>query len=251
MSTTHYDNIAHEYQDSKQLPFRRHVEEYTMLEVLGDLRGKVVLDLACGEGIYSRSLIAHGAKRVVGVDLSPAMIELAEERQKMQPLAIEYRVGDAMSLDAIGAFDVVLGSYLLNYARSKTELLQFRRSIAANLKPGGRFVGYNDNPANDIAFYPSYRKYGFVKAGAVPRNEGDPITYTLWNPDGTEFVIENYYLTRATYEAAFAECGFRAFRWHLPQVSPEGRASFEANFWDQYLAQPPMIGIEAVAVAAV
>lgn len=246
MSTTHYDNIAHEYQDSKQIPFRRHIEEFTMFELLGNLDGKEVLDLACGEGIYSRSLVAHGARRVVGVDLSARMIELAQEREQGHSSAIEYRVGDAMKLDAIGAFDVVLGSYLLNYARSKAELLQFCRSIAVNLKPGGRFVGYNDNPANEIEFYPSYRKYGFVKAGRVPRSEGDPITYTLWNPDGTQFLIENYYLTSATYEGAFAESGFRSFRWHAPRLSAQGRDSFERGFWDDYLAHPPMIGIEAM-----
>jgi SAM-dependent methyltransferase len=247
MSRTHYDSIAREYQDSKQLPFRRHIEEFTMFDLLGDLRDKEVLDLACGEGIYSRSLIAHGARRVVGVDLSAGMIELAQEREKGHPSAIEYRVGDAMKLDAIGAFDVVLGSYLLNYARSKAELLQFCRSIAVNLKSGGRFVGYNDNPANDIELYPSYRKYGFVKSGRVPRTEGDPITYTFWNPDGTQFLIENYYLTPATYEAAFKESGFCSLHWQAPRLSAEGRESFEfeCGFWDDYLAHPPMIGIEA------
>ena len=216
-----------------------------MFDLLGDLRGKEVLDLACGEGIYSRSLIAHGARRVVGVDLSARMVELAQDREKGHLSAIEYRVGDAMKLDAIGAFDLVLGSYLLNYARSKAELLQFCRSIAVNLKPMGRFVGFNDNPANDIAFYPSYRKYGFVKSGRVPRSKGDPITYTFWNPDGTQFLIENYFLTPTTYEAAFKESGLRSFQWHAPRLSAEGSQAFEGGFWNDYLAQPPMIGIEA------
>ncbi len=245
MSTTHYDNITQEYQDSKLLPFRKCIEEYTMFELLGDLHGMEVLDLACGEGIYSRALLAHGARRVVGVDISAGMIELAQSMEQRGSSAIEYQVGDAMRLDAIGVFDVVLGSYLLNYARSKAELLQFCRSIAVNLKPGGRFVGFNDNPANNIEYYPSYRKYGFVKVGRVPRSEGDPITYTIWNPDGTPFDIENYYLKPATYEAAFAEIGFASFHWHAPRVSPEGLASYEPGFWDDYLAQPPMIGIEA------
>jgi ubiquinone/menaquinone biosynthesis C-methylase UbiE len=247
MSKTHYDSIAHEYQDSKMLPFRRHIEEFTIFELMGDLRGKEALDLACGEGIYSRSLIAHGAKRVVGVDLSAGMIALAQERQRQHPSPIEYRVGDAMKLAAIGAFDVVLGSYLLNYARTKEELLQFCRSIALNLKPGGRFIGYNDNVANEMEYYPSYRKYGFVKSGRVPRSEGDPITYTFCNLDGTEFLIENYYLAPATYEAAFRESGFRSFKWHPPRLSAEGRESYPRGFWDDYLTHPPMVGIEARA----
>ena len=245
MSSTDYDAISRQYQDSKLLPFRQHIEEYTLFDLLGDLRRKSVLDLACGEGIYSRRLALRGAQRVVGVDLSARMIELAQEKEREMPLHIEYRVGDAMHLGGIGAFDVVLGSYLLNYARSKDELLQFCGSIRRNLKPGGRFVGFNDNPANDIQFYDTYRKYGFVKAGRVPRREGDPVTYTIINADGTEFPIENYYLAPSTYEAAFRETDFEAFYWRPVRLSPEGRQAFESGFWDDFLAHPPMIGIEA------
>ena len=245
MSSTDYDAISRQYQDSKLLPFRQHIEEYTLFDLLGDLRRKSVLDLACGEGIYSRRLALRGAQRVVGVDLSARMIELAQEKEREMPLHIEYRVGDAMHLGGIGAFDVVLGSYLLNYARSKNELLQFCSSIRRNLKPGGRFVGFNDNPANDIHFYDTYQKYGFVKAGRVPRREGDPIIYKIINADGTEFRIENYYLAPSTYEAAFKESGFEAFYWRPVRLSPEGRQAFESGFWDDFLAHPPMIGIEA------
>lgn len=48
-----YDAIAAAYQASKQLPFRQYVERYTLFDMLGDVRGKAVLDVACGEGFYS------------------------------------------------------------------------------------------------------------------------------------------------------------------------------------------------------
>src|SRR5215471_5943103 len=41
-----YDAIAQEYRDSKQLPFRSYVEEYTLFGLLGSLAGLAVLDLA-------------------------------------------------------------------------------------------------------------------------------------------------------------------------------------------------------------
>jgi predicted RNA methylase len=40
--------------------------------LLGDLRGKNVIDLACGEGFFTRSITWAGAARVVGVDISKA-----------------------------------------------------------------------------------------------------------------------------------------------------------------------------------
>jgi toxoflavin synthase len=48
--STNYDLIAEQYRRSKLTPWRTYIEQYTLLELLGDLRGKSVLDLACGEG---------------------------------------------------------------------------------------------------------------------------------------------------------------------------------------------------------
>ena len=44
---------------------------------LGDVNGKRALDVACGEGHYSRLLRQAGAEEVVGIDISERMIDLA------------------------------------------------------------------------------------------------------------------------------------------------------------------------------
>ena len=75
-----YDEIAEEYKTSKQLPFRKHIEAFTLFELLGDLNSKSMLDLACGEGIYARQFKRAGASKVLGVDLSAEMIRLAKEQ---------------------------------------------------------------------------------------------------------------------------------------------------------------------------
>src|SRR5438034_418000 len=62
-----------------------------MLELLGDLAGREVLDAACGEGYFSRVLAARGA-RVTGLDLSPRLIAMA--RAKDPDGAIDYREAD-------------------------------------------------------------------------------------------------------------------------------------------------------------
>ena len=72
-----YDPFAEQYRRSKDAPFRQHVEQHTLRLLTGPLRGESTLDLACGEGYYSRLLKTWGAGTVVGVDLSPTMIELA------------------------------------------------------------------------------------------------------------------------------------------------------------------------------
>ena len=93
-----YDEIAHEYRDSKLLPFRDFVESFSLFRLIGKLEGRTVLDLACGEGHYTRRLKQAGAARVLGVDISPEMIKLAEESEKTGPLGCQYSVGNAANL---------------------------------------------------------------------------------------------------------------------------------------------------------
>jgi SAM-dependent methyltransferase len=240
-----YDGIAKEYQASKQLPFRLYIESHSLFRLLGDLQGKRVLDLACGEGIYTRKMKRSGARSVVGVDVSPKMIDLAVSQEQGQPLGCEYVVADAAALDRLGEFDIVVGVYLLNYARTAEELARFCERIAQNLRPGGRFVGFNDNPANQVEHYGLYGKYGFVKSSPTPRTEGDPITYRFKNPDGVEFCFDNYYLAPATYEAVFQQTGLSRFTWRRPWLAREGARDFEKGYWDVFLNHPPLIGMTA------
>ena len=244
--TIPYDAIASEYRESKKLLFRSYIEEYSIFKMLPDLAGKTILDLACGEGVYSRKLKRSGADRVVGVDLSPAKIELTRQSEREDPLGIEYQVKDVGELGVIQAFDHVLASFLFNYARSEAELMKLCQSAYQNLKPHGSLIGINDNPADNPEFYPNYRKYGFTKTASRHRQAGDPITYTAFNADGTSFHFDNFYLHPSTYERVFAQVGFREFKWIPLNVSPEGITRLPLGHWDDFLKSPPFIGIKAV-----
>jgi SAM-dependent methyltransferase len=62
--------------------FRRDIVERFRLtfDAFGDLAGKKVLDAGCGSGPYIVEALARGAARVVGVDVSANMLELARRR---------------------------------------------------------------------------------------------------------------------------------------------------------------------------
>jgi 2-polyprenyl-3-methyl-5-hydroxy-6-metoxy-1,4-benzoquinol methylase len=242
---TDYSNIAQQYKKSKELPIRLHVEAYTYFNILGDLGRKSVLDLACGEGFYTRQFKRKGAFRVVGVDISETMIELATQQETKEPLSIEYIVGDVLELGEIGSFDLVVASYLLNYAQTQEQLLKMCKSIFVNLKPGGRFVTINNNSEQPPASYLTSEKYGFIKSINEPLQEGTPITYTIFTDEET-FSFDNYYLSTATYEWAFRSVGFNKLRWQKLMVSPEGVREFGQAFWQDCLDYQPMIGIECI-----
>ncbi|MBO3464068.1 methyltransferase domain-containing protein [Aetokthonos hydrillicola Thurmond2011] len=242
--SAHYDQIAEDYKKSKELPCRVY-EVYTFFKMLGDIAGKSILDLACGEGSYTRKLKLSGAGRVVGVDISQKMIELARQEEAKQPLGIEYIVGDVLEIGKIGSFDLVVAAYLLNYAQTKEELLKMCQAIFINLQPGGRFVTINDNILLRPEFYSKSAKYGMNKSISGELQEGTPITYTM-SINGSTFSFLNYYLSQETYESVFREVGFKQVRWQKLIVSPEVVEEFDQEFWQDLRDYPASIGIECV-----
>jgi ubiquinone/menaquinone biosynthesis C-methylase UbiE len=81
--TTDYNHISDKYDQTKLSPLRKYVDKYTLFNVLGNVRDKSVIDLACGHGDYTRLVKSQGATRVVGVDISKVMIAdaLSQEEQ--------------------------------------------------------------------------------------------------------------------------------------------------------------------------
>ncbi|MXY18232.1 MAG: class I SAM-dependent methyltransferase [Acidobacteria bacterium] len=116
MGSQVYDAIADSYRESKWLLFRHFIERYTLAALLGDLHGRTVLDMACGEGVYARQFRRAGAAGVTGVDISPAMVELAESQEREDPIGCRYVCADAAAFRPAAPFDVVTAIYLLNYA---------------------------------------------------------------------------------------------------------------------------------------
>jgi len=241
--TTDYDAIAEKYQRAKRQPWRTHIEAFTLLGLLGDLRGKAVVDLACGEGYYTRLLRQLGADPVLGIDLSEGMIELARRQEADRPLGIEYRVGDGRCLDLPPVYDLAVAAYLLNYAASREELAAMCCGIAGCLKPSGRFITANTTPGLDFRSTPSYRSYGMEARLVGEPREGAPILWTFWLEDGP-IEVENYFLDVAAHEEALRDAGFCEVRWHQPRLSAAGAADFGRDFWATFLEHPPVIFLE-------
>jgi 2-polyprenyl-3-methyl-5-hydroxy-6-metoxy-1,4-benzoquinol methylase len=242
---TDYDRIAEQYKQAKLQPWRTHIERYAVLRLVGDVAGKAVIDLACGEGYYTRALRQQGAVRVVGVDLSRTMIGLAEAEEARRPLGVEYRVGDVRALEMPGEFDLAFAAYLLNYAHTAEELTQMCRAVARALRPGGRFVTVNNNPTDPTTDFPRRQAYGFSRRVEGEWVEGAPIVWEFFLPEGS-FEVRNYQLSVATMEEAFCAAGLREVRWHAPEVSPEGLRKFGQEYWADFLARPPVAFIECV-----
>lgn len=85
-----------------------------LLQLIGDVRNLQLLDLACGHGRLTRALARRGA-RVVGVDISAALLDVARAREMEHPLHVFYVQADAASLPLKGGiFDGVTCSFGLS-----------------------------------------------------------------------------------------------------------------------------------------
>jgi len=235
---TDYNAIAAQYRRSKQVAWRYYIEQYSLCKLAGEVVGLSVLDLACGEGFYTRVFKERGASRVVGVDISTKMINLAVLAEEGEPLGIEYLVGDARSVHFASTFDLVAAAYLLNYARSEQELLSMAKTIHQSLKPGGRFVAVNNNPNQHPSSYGNTQKYGFVKKALGELRNGAAIQY-MFGQDGEDFMIENYYLDTATHVSVFQEVGFSDVHWHAPRLE-SSQAVANQEYWADFFHDPPI-----------
>jgi len=241
--TTNYDPIAEQYKRSKQQPWRTFIETSTLMELIGNPTGKAMVDIACGEGFYTRLLRQRGAGKVIGVDLSERMIELARAQEAEHRLGIDYIVGDARELALGVEYDLAVAAYLLNYARDRAELRAMCNGVAHFLKPGGRFVTVNCSSALDFRRAPSFRKYGFETRVVGEFREGASIIWKFFLEDDS-FEIENYFLNVRIHEEAFRSAGFREIRWHGPLLSLDGEAAHGRDFWASFLNHSPVIFIE-------
>jgi SAM-dependent methyltransferase len=123
-----------------QGPLRRRFSKEYRLRLLGDLRGKSVLDIGCGEGTNSILLAKLGAQ-VTGIDISPKSIELAERRAEINQVRGSCRFLcsplETAELEQ-GSFDIIWGDAILHHVIADLANVLSRLTLWA--KPGALMV---------------------------------------------------------------------------------------------------------------
>lgn len=137
--------------------------------------GQTALDLCTGTGKLAHELLPFvgPSGRVIGIDFSPAMLDLARRREP----GIEFRLGDVTHLgepDA-GVDAVTIGFGLRNLVDRQTALREMHRV----LRPGGRLVVLEFAPPPRGLLMRAYRFYlsRVMPALAGLRNAGERSAY--------------------------------------------------------------------------
>ena len=132
--------------------YQKNVILPNLLRALDIKKGQIILDLACGQGFFARQFYEAGLAlrslgekgvKVIGVDLSPKMIKLAEQNL---PKEIEYHVAPAHKLPFIkdGSIDVVTIILGIQNIENISEVF---KEVARVLKKSGRMFIVMNHPA--------------------------------------------------------------------------------------------------------
>ncbi|SEF75779.1 Methyltransferase domain-containing protein [Nonomuraea solani] len=109
-----------------------------LLDLLGPVEGRRVLEIACGHGRISRALARRGAE-VLGADISAVLIGKARAAERDEPLGIRYEHADVTRPGPLdpGPFDAVVCSFGLS---DIDDLDGAVATAAGALRPGGVFA---------------------------------------------------------------------------------------------------------------
>ncbi len=172
---------------------------------VGEVAGRDVLDLACGNGHNTRRLARMGA-HVVGVDASEGVIAHCREREEREPLGITYYVSDAARLDMLAgaSFDLVVCQMALMDIPDAESAI---REVARVLRPSGRLLAMILHPCFEIP-----EASGWVEEHMGPTTTiwrkvsrySEPfIGWLHWRVDGGVVFMPSYHRPLSWYVRAF------------------------------------------------
>ncbi|MFW9900372.1 MAG: class I SAM-dependent methyltransferase [Candidatus Thorarchaeota archaeon] len=107
------------------------------IKMLGNVKGKKILDIGCGRGNLSFYLAQKGA-HVVGIDLSKNFIDFCKNEMKRLNLEIDFRIMNAQIPDfEDGSFDLIVGSRIVHHL---PDIELFFRECKRILKRKGHII---------------------------------------------------------------------------------------------------------------
>jgi toxoflavin synthase len=238
-----YDGIGVKYKEAREAPVTRYLEAPSVIAEVGPVDGRSVIDFACGDGYFTRIWQRLGAAAVLGVDLSPQMIDLARRQEEAEPIGVSYLVADAAIEQKFGAFDLATAIFLFNYANDAETLADMVANVAGNLVDGGRLVAVTPNP-DFVNGRRDTLPYGYLTEALSSNPLGVEVRMSFTGE--SPFAIEFMQWRKSLYEKTLADAGFGDIRWTFFSVSDEGMQRLGEDFWRATLENPKSVILSAV-----
>lgn len=192
------------------------------LGLLDPKPGEQIVDLGCGQGVFSRALASKQCQ-VTGVDVSLSLIERASAYMSRAP--IRYVVRDAAMIQGLGVFDAASAILCV---QNMPRLDEVCRACASVLKPGGRMLWVVNHPCFRI---PKKTSWGWDEEKGIQYRRldayGSPVKLPIIMHPGQKksertlsFHLNLTDLMSAAFAAGFVLAGFE--EWISDKQSEPG-----------------------------
>lgn len=197
------------------------IEEPIIWKLAGDVKGKGILDLGCGDGSFGQKLLGAGAASYKGIEGSTEMAQLATKATASLGGAIEtadlelFQANDAQ-------YDLIVSRFVIHYLSDIERLFE---EVHRSLLPGGKFVFTVQHPLTTSSFA--------SKAEGERRGDWLVDDYFREGERSEPWIsktVVKHHRTTETYFTALAEAGFAvtALKEGKPvQTNFESIAEFE------------------------
>lgn len=211
-----------------------------LIRLVGDVRNKVMLDLACGNGYLSRRFAREGAQ-VTGVDANSILIARLKAKEEATPTGIHWYYGDAAHITMLedATFDIVICNMaLMDIADAEGAI----KEVARLLKPAGRFIASLSHPCFDKAETSGWDIEYLYPKTTVWRKISDYRKITQselpwFDVDGQTVYTSTYHRPLSWYFCVLRSAGLLVANFEEPEPTAEHIAKSDQGAW---IAQIPL-----------
>ena len=99
------------------------LEKPIFLQLLGEVKGKLILDLGCGDGMFALELFEAGCRNYLGIDASKQMVRIAKTVLMDRPANIVHSKIESLEYPT-NQFDLVISRLALHYVENIHEVFK-------------------------------------------------------------------------------------------------------------------------------
>ena len=198
------------------------------LALIGDVQGKSILDVGCGNGAKAVQLARLGAAHVVGVDISGEFVTPEDDALDVQLLTADLSHLDQVTALSEQRFDVVLFLQSIGYAEDQVATLRAARQL---IKDEGILVIARSSP---VRFAVERSERDGIGLGTAYHSSAAHTYPSGWND---KILVSHRTNTFSDMINTVSEAGFRIDRAVEPQLSDQQKAAYpHKQAWlDKYI----------------
>jgi ubiquinone/menaquinone biosynthesis C-methylase UbiE len=212
----------------------------------------VILDFGCGPGKCSLRLVTHGCGRVIAVDQSPTMLDMAR-RLRSHPKIDYIPIHDDILDLPDSSVDVAVACFVFINTGSVERIAKAMRNIRRVLEPSGTFYILDTNPGT------TGHRFSTFLSGSPGRDyrTGEPRIVRLFRGDEQCLELQDFHWPKQFYVDQLEQAGFTSISSYEPILADvpehERRAFLEQHGFENWKAEtvhPPFLMFKASGARA-